>query len=142
IQEERRRGLETSARRYQHATGHIALGEAACGRLGAVHVDMELWIVERLLNTQIHQTRDVPKLAQHPICDSTILRKIRPFDLDVDRRGQTKIENLCDDVGRLKVERGSGKLARELVSKLSYVVRRWTMIRLQGHNDIGVAGAY
>ena len=102
---------------------------------------MKLRIIERLLNTHIHQPRHVPKLAQYPICNLTILRNVRPFDLNVHRRGQTEIENLCNDVGRLKVERGSRELAPELASELSYVVRRGTMIRLEGHNDIGIAGA-
>src|SRR5260370_41944343 len=100
---------------------------------------MELWIVERLLNTQVHQARYVTKLAQHPICNLAIFSKIRPFDLNVYRRGQAKIENLRNDIGWLKAERGSRALARELVSKLSNVVRRGTMIRLPAYNDIHIA---
>ena len=46
--------------------------------------------------------------------DLAIACDVGAFDLNVDGRGQAEVQDLGDDVGRQEVERGAGKLARQL----------------------------
>ena len=62
----------------------------------------------------------------------------RPADLDVDRGGQTEIEDLAHDVRRLGEEPQIGESPRQLLAERLEVLRRRTMRRLHRHQDLPV----
>ena len=51
------------------------------------------------------------QLLQHAVGNFAIALCVGAFDLNVDRRGQAEIQNLCDDIGGQKGERRAGKFA-------------------------------
>ena len=99
IQEKGRSRLKASAQRHQQAAGDVALGEAAAGCFRAVHVDMEFRVIEVLLNARVDDTRYLAYLVQYLVGDLSIALDVGALDLNIDGRGQAKVQNLSDDVG-------------------------------------------
>ena len=64
-------------------------------------------------------------------CDGVIGLGVRERsdDLDVDRRGESEIENLADDIGGLEEEGQVRVVVIEAGAQLADVVRRWTRDR-------------
>src|SRR5205807_3846042 len=60
--------------------------------------------VEALLDAQVHQARRPAEVVEHAIGDLAIAGDVGAFDLDVDRRRQSEVEDLRHDVGGQEVE--------------------------------------
>src|SRR5207244_3662346 len=63
------------------------------------------------------------------------------FDLDVDRRRQSEVEDLRHDVGGQEVEAQLGELDRQPLPQGPHVIGGGPMVRLQRDLDVGVGGA-
>jgi hypothetical protein len=61
--------------------------------------------------------RHLAQLVQHLVGDAPIAFDVRAGDVNVDRRRQTEVEDLGDDVGGQEVEGRPGKLAGQLPPK-------------------------
>ncbi len=141
IQEEHRRRLEAAAQRVEHAGRHIAFGEAALLRLGAVHIDLEIGIVERLLDARIDDARHVADLLEDRIGHFAVALQVGAFDLDVDRGGQAEIQHLGDDIGGQEIEGHAGKLLRQDLAQTRDISVGRPVIGLERYHDIGVRRA-
>src|SRR6202166_2281768 len=139
IQEEHRGDLETTAERIQQATGYIALSVATLGGLGAVHGHIELRVIERLLYARIGDARHAPDFLQHTSRDFAIALNIGSLDLNIDGSGQTKVQNLSDDVRGQEVKGRAGIFAGQRLSQALHIVCRSVVIFVEGHQNIGVA---
>ena len=104
VEPERRRGLKTAAQRDQQVLRHVALREADLLGLGAVHVEMQLGIIEGLLNPQIDRAGNEFQLVQQLFGEIAVGIQIAADDLNVDGSGQAEIQDLGDDVDRQFVE--------------------------------------
>jgi hypothetical protein len=100
---------------------------------------MELGIVGLLLDTQIGDAVDMTKFAKHLVGDPLVRDDVRTVDLDVNRRGLTEVKDLGHNVGRKKIERRTGKLAREIAAQGAHIVCDRVMFLFQRdkHIDIG-----
>ena len=97
-------GLKAGAQGDQQVAGDIALAQADGLREGAVDIQMQRGRVVGLLHVDIDRAGDganaVGELPRHFV----IAELVAAGDLHVDGRGDTEVENLGDDVGRLKEE--------------------------------------
>ena len=75
-----------------------------CSRLGAVHVDVEVRIIEVLLDAGPRCRARGESVIEHADGNFAIGVDVAPVDLNVDGRGQAEIQNLGHDVGRQKRE--------------------------------------
>ena len=64
-------------------------------------------------------------------------RSQRPDNLHVDRRGQSEVQNLADDIGGLEKERQLGKLAAQLAPHFANVIPRGAVF--SGFNDTRIS---
>src|SRR6202451_761294 len=98
VQEKGGRDLKTSAQCGENAACNVAVRIPALGRLGSIHSEVKSGIVELLLNAQIRETGEVPKLAQHGVGDFAIGLNVLPFDLDIHGSRESKVEDLSGHV--------------------------------------------
>src|SRR5438445_8671117 len=104
---------ENFPQRNKQITSNVTLGEPDLAGLRAIHVHMELGLIERLLNAQIDSAGHVTELLQQSVGELAGRFEVGSHDLDVDRRGQAEVQNLADNVGRKKRKRHT----REFVSQ-------------------------
>ena len=98
---------------FQQAARHVALGQPVLLRLGAVDVDVEVRVVEALLDARIDHPRHLAHLIENLVGDDAVVAHVGAVDLDVDRRGHAKIQDLGDHVGGQRIERHAGELLRD-----------------------------
>ena len=94
-----------------------------------------------LLDTQIGDAVDMPKFAKHLVGDPLVRGDVRTVDLDVNGRGQTEVKDLGHDVGRKKIERRTGKLAREIAAQGAHVACDRVMFLLQRDKYVDIGRA-
>ena len=138
IEPVRRAGLETSAGRDQQAAGDIALRQPDVLRLGTVHIDQKMRIVERLLNMQVGRAGHVADVLQQPIDKVAIALQVVANHLDINGRRETKVKNLRHHVHGQGIERSSGELGSQLRAEALHVGIRGMVLFRQGHGDVGV----
>ncbi len=138
IEVEHRVDLDAAAERDQHAVGDVVLGKSGLRGLGAVDIDVEFRIVGLLLDAQIGNATDMSEFGKHLVGDAVISHRCRAIDLNVDRRRQTKVQRLGDDVSRQEIERNPGKFARELLTQRAHVVRGPVVLFFQRDEDVCV----
>src|SRR5258708_19006718 len=97
MEPERRRCLETAAQRNQQVTGDIPLGEARLHGLGAIHIDVQLRLVEGLLNPQVSDAVDRTQLLQQIFCELMISIYVAAHNLNNDLSRQSKTQDFADD---------------------------------------------
>ena len=98
-----RHHLRCAAERHQHAVRHVAFAEAEFLRAGAIDFDVQLRHVRHLVQINVDRTGNLLHARFDLARDFVVLRRVAS-DLDVDRRRHTEIQDLADDVGRLKIE--------------------------------------
>ena len=104
IQKKRGRGLKTPAQGDQQAGRHIPLGESDLLHFRAVRLHLQARQIEHLLDMHVHRAGNVAKLIGDFVGDVVIRLLVPADDLDVNGRGQPEVQDLADDVGRLKKE--------------------------------------
>src|SRR5580704_18797224 len=67
--------------------------------------------------------------------------KLRPANLDVDRRRRAEIENLTDDVSRQERERHARETGREFLTHRANIIRRRFVIFAQPDLNFAVGGS-
>ena len=114
----------------------------ALGCLGSIHSDVKSGIVELLLNAQIRQTGDMPKLAQYGVSDSAIGLQILPFDLHIHGSRESKVEDLSGHVRGQEVESSAGERAGQGFSKIANVIGRRVVFLAERNQYVGISRAY
>ena len=111
--------------RDQQAVGHVALRHARLLGEGPVGVDHDPRRVEDLLDMHVHGPRHRAELGCDLLRDAEIRVGLgqRPRDLDVDRRGETEVEDLVHDVGRLGEELELREALGQLVAQRPQIPR-------------------
>jgi hypothetical protein len=68
----------------------------------AIDIDVKSGAVDRLLNTRVYQAWNMAKVAEQGFGISKIVAEAGSADLQVERRGLAKVQNLADDIGGQK----------------------------------------
>ena len=79
--------------------------------------------------------------AQQLVRKLTVGLKVVSHDLNIDRRRQSEVQNLADDVGRQERKIDAGKFVRPTSTASRGRIPRWAMVRGQGDHDVGVGRA-
>ncbi len=137
------RSLKAAAQRDQQVPGDVVLREARLLGLGAVHVDVQLGLVEGLLDAQIGDARDTCCNCFSRLLGKLAIRfDIVAHDLDVDRRGQAEVQDLADDVGGQESRTSRpGIRCASLQAQVVNVLVGGPMLLRQRDQDVGVVGA-
>ena len=142
IQPEVRRGLETAAQRDQHALRHVARIHSHLRGLGAVNLKMQGRQTEHLLHVHIGSSVHVTQTVGDLLGDDVVALHVLTGDLDVNRCGQSKVENLGHDIGRLKEELHAGELAGQVFPQSPDVALSGVMmLGIEADQDLRIAGA-
>jgi hypothetical protein len=133
------RYLGARTERYQDAVGHIALCETRLGGFRTVHFEVEARLVEELVNVGIHRAGDFADFCRHLLRDGEIALHVVTYELDVNRGGETEIQDLAHDVGRLEKEFDAGEFARQFRAQLrDEVGGRVVVLGIEGHKNFSV----
>ncbi len=135
------RGLKARRQRHQRVIRHVLLRKSNRLRPRAIHFHVQLRQIQRLLDVHVHRPAHFLDARQHLARHLEIVREIRTHKLHVNRRWQSEIQNLADDIGRLKVKRRPWKFTGECFSQLADVILGGMMIFLQGDQDFGIRSA-
>ena len=87
-------GLEAAAEGHQQALRHILLRQAHVLGAGAVHVHCQVGIIEGLLDARVGGAGNIADLIQHALGEGAVAVEIGADDLNIDGRGETKIQDL------------------------------------------------
>src|SRR5277367_2024125 len=120
-------GLEASAQADQHTLGDVLGGQSDLVDARAVHVEIERGQAEHLLHVDIGCSGNVAQFIGDFLADEVVGCDVLTDDLNVDRGGQSEIENLGDDVGGLEEKFDAGKTLRQLAAQAANVSRRGVM---------------
>ncbi len=138
IEEEHGRHLEAAAQRIEHAGGNVLLRIPALRGLGAVYVYLKSGIVVGLLNADVCETRNAAELGKNLVCLGLACDRIVALNLDVDGRGQSKVENLCCDISGEGIKGRCGKHAGQIASECAYIIRCRPVIGLERYQNVAV----
>ena len=132
--------LEASAQADQHALCDFLGIQSDLIDARAVHIEVKSGQAHHLLHVHV---RRAGNLAQ-PICDSlrdvVVPAHIGAHYLNIDRRGQSKIENLRHDIGGLEEELHARKPRWKFAAQLAHVLRRRMMVfRIQRNQNLRIA---
>ncbi|ARF90813.1 putative autotransporter protein [Burkholderia cenocepacia] len=141
IEPEVRRRLRAAGQRDQQVLRDVALVETGLDRLRTIDVHVDSGFVAGLLDARVDEPAHAAQLREQRVRDRAVLVELVADDLDVDRRGQSEVEDLADDVGRQERERHAGERLREHVAQLRDVRGGRRVIRLQRDEHVGVLGA-
>src|SRR4029453_7993847 len=133
--------LIAPAEREEHAVRNVAGGEAGPRGLGAVHAHLQLRVVEILVDAEIGETGNPAKLVEDLVGDLPVALDVGPFDLHVDGRRKTEVQDLRHDVGGHEVEGNAGKLLGQPAAERAHVILGRSVTFLQRHQDVRVGGA-
>ena len=105
-------------------------------------------------NVQLRPDRTLDEHADPPrpeyaaICGSTrsanarLVSTLLPYNLHIDRRGQTEVQNLRHDIGRQEIERRAGKLLAADPAQRAHVIRLSADdFQLQCHQNVRIRRA-
>src|ERR1035437_3502613 len=106
--------LKAAAQRVEHTRGDVLLRVPTLRGLGAIHIHLKSGIVERLLNAKVGETGNVAELGEKLVCLGLACIRVVAFNLNVDGRGQSKVENLRRDIGGHSAQRHGRRLADEI----------------------------
>ncbi len=70
------------------------------------------------------------------------MRDVAADHLNVDGRRKAEVQDLSHDVRRLDEEGGAGKLLGQRVAQLRNILAGWPVLSCEGHQDLGIGGAY
>ncbi len=117
-------------------------GETKLFCFGAFDPHAEVGFIEGLLNPQIGRSGDISHLREQCVCIEPVSLQVVSDDLNVDRCGQAKIEDLADHVGRQESKAHTRELLRECQTKLMNVVVRGVVIDRQRHKNVRIRCAH
>src|SRR6476469_8416012 len=100
VQPERGRRLKAAAQGDQHIPRYLTGAVTHGLGLGAIKIDEQLGLVGRLLDAQVGGAGNVADLLHKLVGEATIRGLITAYDLNVDGRRQSEIENLAYQVRR------------------------------------------
>ena len=126
--------LPRTAQRNQHALRHILLRQPKLPRLTPVHVHLHRRIRNLLMHMNIHRPWNRRNLLRD-LRRQLIVSLVPPHHLHVDRRGQTKVQNLVRDICRGKEERRIRELPRKILPQQPHVLRRLPLARLSAQSE-------
>ena len=78
-------------------------------RSRAIHIEVQQWLFKHLVNVDVHGSGDKLDSVGNLLGQLIILLHAAPRELDINRRGHTEVQNLTDNVGRLKEELSPGE---------------------------------
>ena len=127
-----RRELHVAAQRDQQAVGDVLLGEAKLIGARAVHVEAQLGCVDDLVQVDVHRAGNVRQARGDLAGQRVVGGRVgeRADHLHVDGRGQSEIEDLAHDIGRLEEEGEVGKLAVQAQAQIADVAPGGSVLRL------------
>ncbi len=97
---------------------------------------------QQLLHVHIGCTWDAPHLVGNLLSNRVTALHIRADHLDINRGGQSEIQNLSDDVRRLEEEFHTRKTPWQFLPQLLHQLRRWALVLLvQTDQNFRVAGS-
>ena len=102
--------LRAAAQAEEDRTRDVALAQAHLRGFRAIDVKGEAVQVPRLLHAHIHGAPHVSHLLREHSGHAAVFVQVASDDLNVERRGQSEVDRLRDDVRRQKVEDRAGKL--------------------------------
>ena len=107
------RGLKAARQGHEHVAGHGLFGQADELRLGAVDIDIELRIVARLVNVQIHRARyGCAIFAAARSRNARLAGTLKPTICTSMGDGQAEVQYLSDHVrGQKRKLSSTGKSA-------------------------------
>ena len=93
-------------------------------------LNIELWLVVGLKNMHVRGSRNGLESRQQFPRQIVVLLHVRTGELDVDWSGQSKIEDLANDVRGLEIKFRTGELAGQSITQVPNVVVRFgAMVR-------------
>src|SRR5205807_1201291 len=104
VEPEGRSSLKTAAERDEQIAGNVALREAHLFRLGAIHINVQVGLIRRLLNAQVDGSRDVLDFLEQLVGELPVRLHAPSNHLDVNRGWQAEVQDLAYDIGRQECE--------------------------------------
>src|SRR6266481_4943147 len=95
--------LRRAAERNQNAVRNVAFGEAEFLRAGTIDFQLQLRRARHLVHANIDRAGNLFQAPLDLTRDPVVLWRVSG-NLNIDRRGESEIQDLADDVGRLKIE--------------------------------------
>ncbi len=141
IEPEARRLEEARAERREHARRDGALGDAHLERLRAVDLHAERRVVEELRDADVARPGNLRHPRAQALRDRIVLLEVEAGDLHVDRRGEAEIQNLSDDVRRLRVDVHLREVGSHALANRLHVVSGRAMAGLQCDQHVCVLRA-
>ena len=91
-----------------------------------------------LLLANINHAGDAPKLLRQRGRDLVICRQVTANNLNIERRGQSKVDRLGHDVGRHEIKFRAGKFLVQIKAQLPNIISRRLMIWVERDQNIRV----
>src|ERR1700750_14891 len=102
---------------------------------------MKIGRIDNLMHMNVDRTGNRGKSLAQVACDLVVCR-IVTLDLDIDRRGKAKVQDLRNDVGRLEEEGQIRELTLQLQPQLFDVPLGWAMMLfVKRDQDLAVGAA-
>src|SRR5271156_1744913 len=117
---------------------NLLLGYSHLERLGAIDVNLECGIVERLGDSDVDEAREAAHLVLQSSGDGIVGGQVVAGDLHVDGGRQTEIQHLADDVGGLKVAFDLRKVDRQHLPNPIFIHRGRAMPGLELDQNVSV----
>src|SRR5260370_8856264 len=102
-----------------------------------MHVRQVKW----LLDAQVRRPRHLPHLLQQGIRIGSVALQIGADDLNINRRGQTEIQNLADHIGRQESKGHAWKLFSQADPKIVDIAGRLMVVLGEAYQDVGIGSA-
>ena len=132
--------LEASTQADQHALGDFLGIQSDLIDARAVHVEVERGQAHHLLHVHVGGAGNLAQPICDPLRDVVVPAHIGAHYLNIDRRGQAKIENLRHDIGGLEEKLHARKPRWEIAAQLAHVLRRRMMVfRIQRNQNLRIA---
>jgi hypothetical protein len=111
--------LQAASQRRQHRISRIFLAEPNQAGQRTIHLDVQRWLLERLLDACVGNPGNVVDSRQHCVGIGPIRRQIVAHHLQVDRCRCAEIQDLGHHVGWQEGERRAGEQAEGVDRALS-----------------------
>ncbi len=135
-------GLEAGRQGNEKVLRHITGLQTHILRAGAVDIQKQSRSIESLLDMDVNGAGNMPDLIGKLDGSVVITLLIHPGNLDVDRRGCSKVQNLRNDIRRLKEELHTGEFAGKALAKIVDVIPGGLpALRFELDQDFSVGGA-
>src|ERR1700688_3213256 len=100
--------------------------------------EAQIWLIKRLLDSQISRSGDGSQFLEKRVCIEPVPLHVVSHNLYIERSRQSNIQYLTHHLGRQEGECHACKLFWKCQSKLVSVVVRGRVIGGKSHKNIGV----